>query len=217
MQKPFSIRNLNGGVRRLVVEFRRAKAILATLLFATHKRRWKKVAFSGRPPWDMRNEKIAGFIPDGSSVIDLGCGAQTLRDHLGPSCSYQPCDLVKSTSDVIVCDFNAGAYPAVGKRFTHVVCSGVLEYIQDHHKFLKLSSSLGDNLVLSYNLRLPGDSKLQRMTNNWINHFSRVELESIFGEALLSAECLDTSETGEVIYWLKPSSGGIQIGNDPNK
>ena len=187
------------------VLLRRLQAIFVTAAVRTNKKRWVKVAFAGRPPWDFRNEKIAGLIPAHSSVIDLGCGAQTLKGYLPLGCEYQPCDLVKSTADVILCDFNAAVYPKVDRRFTHVVCSGVLEYIKDHYTFLEESSSLGDNLVLTYNLRLPGDSKLQRMTNNWINHFSRIELEEIFEKARLRGHCLDTTETGEVIYLLKPN------------
>jgi hypothetical protein len=179
-------------------------AILTTLAVRTHRGRWAETAVAGRPPWDSRNEKIASFIPAGSSVIDLGCGAQTLKRHLSSECEYQPCDLVKSSADVILCDFNAGLYPKVGKRFTHVVCSGVLEYVRNHRRFLKERSSLGENLIVSYNLRLPEDSKLQRMSNNWVNHFSRSELEEIFRDAGLSAECLDVAEDGrEAIYKLK--------------
>jgi hypothetical protein len=188
---------------RLATYLRRLAMILVTLTVRTHTRRWKKVATAGPPPWDMRNEQIASMIPPGSSVIDLGCGAQTLKSYLPQGCFYQPCDLVSSTPDVIVCDFNEGQYPAVTRRFTHVVCSGVLEYVRDHRRFLEEASQLGDTLILSYNLRLPDQSRFTRMTNNWINHFSRSELESVFREARLAADCVHTSEHGEVIYRLR--------------
>ena len=187
---------------RLTTSLRRLAMILVTLTVRTHTRRWKKVAASGAPPWDQRNERIASMIPPGSSVIDLGCGAQTLKTYLPEGCFYQPCDLVQSTPDVIVCDFNEGQYPNVNRRFTHVVCSGVLEYIRDHRQFLEQVSQLGDTFLLSYNLRLPDQSRLTRMTNNWINHFSRTELESVFREAKLAARCVHTSENGESIYRL---------------
>lgn len=180
-----------------------APSIFATIFFRTHKKRWEKVAVSGPPEWDSRNSKIATLIPDGSTIIDLGCGAQTLRDHLLPKCEYQPCDLVKSSADVIVCDFNAGLYPQTDRIFTHVVCSGVLEYVRDHQRFLTECSSLGDVLILSYNLRQPRDSKLQRMTNNWVNHFTRSELEQAFHTAGLAANCLDMGDNGEAIFELK--------------
>jgi hypothetical protein len=188
---------------RLAASLRRFAMILVTLTVRTHTRRWKKVASGGPPPWDQRNERIASLIPPGSSVIDLGCGAQTLRTYLSEGCFYQPCDLVQSSPDVIVCDFNQGQYPKSTRRFTHVVCSGVLEYIRDHRRFLEEASRLGDTLILSYNLRLPDQSRFTRMTNNWINHFSRSELESVFREARLAAQCVHTSGNGEAIYRLR--------------
>ena len=48
-----------------------------TLSVRTHKRRWQKVSQDPNPHWDDRNKVISSLIPDGSSVLDLGCGAQT--------------------------------------------------------------------------------------------------------------------------------------------
>lgn len=188
---------------RIASSLRRLAMILTTLTVRTNTRRWKKVATAGPPPWDRRNETIASMIPAGSSVLDLGCGAQTLKTHLPEGCFYQPCDLVQSTPEVIVCDFNQGQYPHVSRAFTHVVCSGVLEYIRDHRRFLQEVSQLGDTLILSYNLRLPDQSRFTRMTNNWINHFSRSDLESVFREADLAAQCVHTADNGETIYRLQ--------------
>jgi hypothetical protein len=181
---------------------RKLVAVLMTVMVRTNKRRWKKVASAGPPVWDSRNATIAGLIPPGSAVLDLGSGAQTLKTYLQRDCFYQPCDVVQSTPDVIVCDFNRGQYPHVNRRFTHVVCSGVLEYIRDHRRFLKEISSLGDNVILSYNVRVAGHTKFERMANNWINHFSREELERVFEDSNLAAERLHTADHGEVIYRL---------------
>lgn len=199
--------NLDQKITAVVWAFlRKLRAIWETLTLQTNRKRWEKVAVGGRPAWDARNVKIASFIPAGSSVLDLGCGAQTLKGHLRPGCEYQPCDLVQSTPDVMVCDFNAGLYPKVDKIYTHVVCSGVLEYIHDHLRFLRVISSFGPTLILSYNLCRPSDSKFNRMANNWVNHFSDLDLRKVFEEAGLVAECLVTTESGEVIYKLMPKT-----------
>ena len=187
---------------KLLAGAQKLVAVLEAITLQTQVGRWRRVASAGRPAWDSRNKTIAGFVPSGSSVLDLGCGAQTLRKYLPPGCVYQPCDLVKSTPDVILCDFNAGIYPKLRKKFTHVVCSGVLEYVRDHDRFLTECISLGEVVILSYNPRLPRTSKLQRMANHWINHFSRRELESTFEANGCAVECLYTTESGEVIYRL---------------
>jgi hypothetical protein len=181
-------------------------AVCATAIFRSHPRRWAKVASAGKPIWDQRNKILASFVPPGSSVVDLGCGAKTLQTHLPPSCSYQPCDLVQSSREVIVCDFNAGKYPRLPRRYSHVVCSGVFEYIREPKDFLKRVATYGDNLLLSYNPLRHGGSRIKRMTNNWCNHFTKPEIESLFAETCLAVELLNESEAGELIYRLKTSN-----------
>src|SRR4051794_5936398 len=84
-----------------------------------------------RPRWDERNRIIAAYIRPGSAVVDLGSGAQTLREHLPPGCSYQPCDLVPGPAPVIDCDLETGRWPELPRRYDVAVLSGVLEYMPD--------------------------------------------------------------------------------------
>ena len=178
-----------------------------TLMVRTHVRRWEKVAQGGRPSWDERNEIIAGYIPAGSSILDVGCGAQTLKQHLKPGCRYQPSDVVKSTPEVIFCDFNANVYPDVKEKYDYVVCSGVLEYIREPEKFLRRIPPLGHSVILSYNPLLPGGSKLTRMGNGWgwVNHFTKEELQTLFGECGFFFKLLIDHEKGYSIYLLTQS------------
>lgn len=177
--------------------------LCASIFSRSHTSQWAKVAAAGVPVWDRRNKIIAGFVSSGSSVLDLGCGAKTLRTHLHPSCKYQPCDLVASSPEVILCDFNAGQYPNLTERFSHVVCSGVLEYIRAPKQFLLRVAGYGDTLLLSYNPMQEGDSKIKRMSRTWCNHFSKVELESLFSDVGLVSKLLHESENGELIYRLE--------------
>ncbi len=45
-------------------------------------------------------------------MLDVGCGSMALRSFLPAGCAYKPCDLVERDKDSIVCDFNAGKFPA---------------------------------------------------------------------------------------------------------
>jgi len=192
---------------RLFNWLRLCRAALVTLLVRTHVRRWQKVAQGGRPPWDERNELIAGFIPAGSSVLDIGSGAQTLKQHLKPGCKYQPCDVVQSSPDVIFCDFNAGIYPEIKQPSDYVVCSGVFEYIRQPEEFLRRIPLLGKSVILSYYPFPPGGSKLERLGNNWVNHFTSDELENLFAKAGLSWKILFNHEKiGYVVFLLGPKS-----------
>jgi len=91
----------------------------------------------------------ARFIPDNSSVIDLGAGAQTLRKHLqgvqisAMRCGSEhagrlDCDLTRRISDPRAI-------------FDFVICSGILEYIRKPKEFISRVSKFGRTLLLSYN------------------------------------------------------------------
>ncbi len=180
--------------------YRRWRAVCITLMLRTYVRRWQQVAQAGPPTWDERNAIIAKFIPAGSSVIDLGCGAQTLRNHLAPDCTYQPCDIVKSSPDVIFCDFNVGIYPEPGGIFDYVVCSGVLEYIWKPKEFLSRVPRLGHALLLSYNPRMKGESKFDRLAKHWVNHLDRDALEKMFDELGLGWKVVNVRSPNEYLY-----------------
>lgn len=186
----------------VTVWLRTFRAACATLFFRTHVRRWAKVAQAGPPVWDKRNEIIAGLIPDGSSVLDVGSGAQTLKKHLPAGCRYQPCDCVQSSPEVAYCDFNAGIYPAVSGGFDFVVCSGVFEYLRQPKDFLKKIPQLGRTTLLSYNPLFPESSKFTRLGNNWVNHFTRDEIENLFAEMKLQWRIVHQEPLQYVIYQL---------------
>jgi hypothetical protein len=187
-------------IQGLANSWRRLWAMGETVILRTHVRKWQRVAEQGPPPWDERNTIIARFVPPGSSVLDLGSGAQTLRKHLGPDCQYQPCDVVKISPDVLFCDFNRGIYPAVEKTYDCVVCSGILEYVRNPREFLGRVSSMGRLLLLSYNPRKKGESKFERMAKHWVNHLPNEELEKMFDELGLKWKLINTREPNEYLY-----------------
>ncbi len=167
----------------------------------TDKRRWRKVA-TEVPPWDERNAMIAKLIPPNSSVVDLGCGAMTLKARLAPGCVYQPCDVVQSAPEVLLCDFNAGLYPALTRHYDYVICSGVLEYMRDPMDFLTRISKFGSKILLSYNPLQNGETKLTRLAKGWLSHLSQPELEQLFRKAGLAFTVVLTRDVSEVTYEL---------------
>jgi len=167
----------------------------------TDKRRWRKVAMEV-PPWDERNRLIAALIPANSSIVDLGCGAMTLKARLPPGCVYQPCDVVQSAQEVLLCDFNAGLYPALTRRYDYVICSGVLEYMRDPMDFLTRISEFGSKILLSYNPIQSGESKISRLAKGWLSHLSRPELEQLFRQSGLAFEVVLKRDVAELTYQL---------------
>lgn len=149
-----------------------------TVLAETDTRRWRDVA-GEIPTWDERNRLFAAQIPENSTVLDLGSGAQTLKRHLKPGCDYQPCDIIKSSDDVLLCDLNAAVYPAVEQAYDYTVCSGVLEYMRRPREFLAILSFFGKEMLVSFAPFQEGDTKLRRASEGWVNHFTQPQLEGL--------------------------------------
>lgn len=184
-------------------------SVIFTCVRKTNHKRWQKVARSGPPPWDSRNRKIARYIPERASVLDVGSGAQTLREYIAESCHYQGCDLVGVHANVIKFDFNSGERLKLPRNYDIVVCSGVLEYIVDTENFLKNLDELGDSILLTYNFASSKNGRLKRLANNWINHYTEPELEQIFNDVGVEYMILHRFENDEVVYRI--CSGGLSI------
>jgi len=198
---------LRRGCKRALKWCRSILAAARALMVRTDTGRWESVARED-PPWDERNRIIAGFIPAHSAVLDLGSGAQTLRKHLAPDCQYQPCDIIRSSPDVIYCDFNAGIYPALPRKYDYVICSGVFEYIRDPAHFISQVRNYGRKALFSFNPYDPAQSVVDRLACGWLNHLSESQLERLFSSHGLTWRILHrkdlTPVVQEIVYELTP-------------
>jgi hypothetical protein len=166
------------GVRRTVYGSRRWWRIVKTLMRITDRKRWRDRGDPGYATGE-RNALIASLVPSRSAVLDLGAGTQQLRRFLPPGCEYQPCDL-DGGNDVLDCDFNAGRFPAVARRYDILVVSGVLEFIHDPEAFLGRLPDYGDVLLVSYRFRSPWEPLRKRRASGYLSHLEPGELESTF-------------------------------------
>ena len=130
--------------------------------------------------WDSRTIIIGNLIPQNSSVLEFGAGRCVLREHLPSSCSYQPSDIVDRGDNTIVCDLNQ-EFPILTSHYTHVVFSGVLEYIINIDKLLKELRKHSDFIIASYATTNNVSDYLIRKQGGWLNHFNDEEIISIFG------------------------------------
>jgi hypothetical protein len=163
-----------------------------------------------RPSWNGRNAMLVKHIRAGSSVLDLGSGAQSLRGLLPADCEYQPCDIVDSGPGVLRCDFNRDIWPRVSKRYDVVVVSGVMEYLERPRDFLARVVTLGDRILLTHAYRDIDDPTPRRM---WKTHLTREELEAMFAELRLRWRLLDSWQDAHGIYALRaPRSAASDVG-----
>lgn len=125
--------------------------------------------------WRARNGRIAALIPPGASVLDLGAGAQALRELLSRGCRYTPAD-VAPRNGALPFDMNDDVYPE--GVWDVAVLSGVLEYADDPAAVLGRVRDLAPVLLLSY---AHGGSLDYRTRQQWCNHLSRAGLEVLLG------------------------------------
>lgn len=163
---------------------------------ATDFERWRRNA-GERPRWDDRNAIIAGLVPPGASVLDLGAGARTLGGRLPEGCRYQPVDLVPGPG-VVVCDFNRHEYPSFGEPFDVAVCSGVLEYLDDPEELLVRLPRLAHRSIVSYAAWRPWHRLEERTEAGWHNHLTPAGFEGLLARAGLAWRSVTTWH-GQVI------------------
>lgn len=164
--------------------------MLKAVFAATDRKRWLRNA-NESPIWDERNVLIAKYIPSNSRILDLGAGAQTLRRCAPSARLYVPCDIVRSSPDCIVCDFNRGIYPPADQIYDITICSGVLEYLREPFDFLVRMRTYSKTFILSYQPATGSrGEKMERLADGFVNDLSREELEAQLRRAGYRYECV---------------------------
>jgi hypothetical protein len=100
--------------------------------------------------WPSRAQLACRYIRPGSSVIDLGAGAEGLRRFLPRGCDYTPADLPDF-------DMNAGLWP--DGRWDVAVMLGVIERSTDPADTLRHVRAIAPRAIVTYahlGLRGPG-------------------------------------------------------------
>jgi len=169
-------------LRSLRYATRRASGALKLLASPRGRRRWRRVAYE-LPAWDGRNALIASLVPRGSAVLDLGCGSQTLKNHLDAPSRYVPCDLIPRPG-VIEIDLDRNVWPDVDGAFDYVVMSGVLEYLKAPSAALCRVHDFAPALITSYQDLRPDINKItRRMRHGWVNHMTLADVLGAFLDA----------------------------------
>ena len=117
------------------------------------------------------------IIPYGgiTRILDVGAGDKILMKYLHGYTQYIPvgrgdCDLNKNPEDLM----------QVG-RVHYAFCSGILEYMEDVPRLLKILGIMADNIILSYNgsstrVQVPHDEMIERRGQGWVNDYTIDEI-----------------------------------------
>ncbi|MEI0700162.1 hypothetical protein R4K92_14700 [Brachyspira intermedia] len=106
-----------------------------------------------------------------TSVMDLGCGMQTLKNKIPKSIKYIGVDLYKHVDSTIQIDFNKGEF--YNENVDIIFCSGIFEYIYNLESFIKNITKNTNIIIGSYTF---ADDVKERL-NRWVNSY---DIKSFF-------------------------------------
>ena len=144
-------------------------------------RNWKEIEYFDET-WKKRIGRMAQLIDrHAKSVADLGCGRCWLKEVLPPGIKYIGVDYQpRECADTLVCDFNAGQFPNI--KADVVFCSGILEYLEDLPTFVQNICQITNQIIWSYcSTDYIADIRT-RGYRGWKNHFSSLDVISMFLE-----------------------------------
>ena len=109
--------------------------------------------------WQFRTRKVASHILPGSSVIDLGAGAQGLRYLLPYGSTYTAADLFSRSPDTIVFDADSDDWPE--GRWDVAVMAGLLEHCVRQEHVIDRACRLAPTVICTYS----HDDRLRQSKN----------------------------------------------------
>ena len=125
------------------------------------------------PGWTVRNQEISKFILPNTKVLDLGCGSKDLLRYISPS-KYHGIDYNSKFADSTV-NFNENF--SIPDSWDYIVCSGVLEYLNNLKDFFSKISNHSEYYIFTYwtvakrGINNPSALELYEFNNILKNHF----------------------------------------------
>lgn len=117
-----------------------------------------------------RIRQMAELIPQNTkSIMDIGCGVQTLKKYLSNNIDYYGIDLYKHKPTTIIKDINKGEF--LEKKVDVIFVSGVFEYIYNIDSLLKKIYKYSDILIGSYIFKEDHPDRLKI----WVNGYTQEE------------------------------------------
>jgi len=136
----------------------------------------KQVSYQHRVEGSLKLAKKYGL--DMTCVLDLGCGAQLLRDVMPKDVKYVPADIASRSPDTRVVDLNLKQFPS--GKFTSTFMLGVAEYLFDLEWVLSRVKEQSKYLIMTYDSK--GTIK-QRSGFGWVTHYTRDEIVAVLSKS----------------------------------
>ncbi|HED05564.1 MAG TPA: hypothetical protein ENI61_02630 [Ignavibacteria bacterium] len=125
--------------------------------------------------WESRIEQMASYIPKDSLVLDIGAGKKILKKFI-PTCEHNTLDLQDSTYNCDLNNMTDYLWEGIG-IYSHIFCSGVLEYIINLPEFIKHITSKGSTFIISY---AGVELNNERKSHRWLNDYRIIDIVTMF-------------------------------------
>ncbi|WP_156034214.1 hypothetical protein [Bosea sp. 117] len=148
--------------------------------------------------WNHRTIRLFEFVRDRSkSVVEFGAGNEFLSNYIPNGIDYIPSDIFKRSDRTLVLDLNAaaeGEFPSADA----CIMSGVIEYVADPGRLLRLLSRKTKFAALSYNPAEDGHNVAVRQQKGWYHHHDLESFQQI---------CLNSGWRIEICEKANPKNG----------
>lgn len=145
---------------------------------------------------------VSRFIPSGSTVFDIGCGAMHLEKHLPWQVAYQPCDLYSRDDRTIVIDLNQQQFPDVSKADLLVFIS-VIEYLSDPIFIIQKIKESNKAALIIYPINPLTDSRSESEPA-YPKHLTESMWQNYLKEYGLYIYHQERIGNDEVLFYIKP-------------
>lgn len=155
------------------------------------------------PKWAERADFVARFVPQGLTVMDIGCGGMQF-EHSSKAKTYIPVDVVPRDERTRVIDLNAAELPDEWIDEVELVSFlGVLEYLLEPHEVLSKIARRGVAVVCTYkSLELAPNAN--RRASGWVNDFSSSEFRAMVERAGFHVARRVLYKNNQHVYLLLP-------------
>lgn len=126
--------------------------------------------------WNVRTERLAGFVQPGERVLEFGSGMLALAEYLPEGCQHIATDIVSRGPGTLVCDLNDRSLPNLPEADVSLF-SGVLEYVYDLPRALGQVADRTPSIICSY--ATVDENPSNRLDHGWVNDYTEAELVSL--------------------------------------